>query len=299
MPDASFDSGTLARANGIELFHQCFGDRNRPALLLVMGLGTQMIAWDEAFCRRLADRGYFVIRFDNRDIGKSTWLDHEDVPSAMALLMKAKMGMKLKVPYRLDDMAADAIGLLDALGIERAHVVGASMGGMIGQRMAIAYPSRVLTLTSIMSSTGSPDLPGPTSDAMAVMLAPPSKTVDEYIVAHRKVMKVLRAGEFPEDEAGDADRAALAWSRGYHPAGSGRQLAAIIADGDRTESLKTVTLPTLVVHGKRDPLAPVEGGIATAAAIPNAKLHLIDDLGHALPRRHWDELIGAIAAHAR
>ena len=299
MPDASFDNGTLARTNGIELFHQCFGDRTRPALVLIMGLGTQMLGWDQAFCTRLADRGYYVIRFDNRDIGKSTWFDHEDVPSPLALLTKARIGIKPKVPYTLADMADDVVGLLDALGIQRAHVVGASMGGMIGQEMAIAHPDRMLTFTSIMSSTGSPKLPGPKPEAAAILLASPAKDEESFLVAYRNMWKVLRAGEFPDDEARDTERGRAVFARGYHPAGSARQFAAIIHSGDRSEKLRALTVPTLVIHGKADPLVPVEAGIATAEAIPNAKLHLVERMGHALPTSMWDDVIGAIADHAK
>ena len=289
----------FARANGIDLCYDTFGAPDRPALLLIMGLGTQMIAWDDAFCRQLADRGYRVIRFDNRDIGRSTWFDHEDVPNIMALFAKVAIGFKPKVPYTLKDMANDSVGLLDALGIDRAHVVGASMGGMIAQQMAIDHPERLLTMTSIMSTTGDPKLPSPAPEARALLMGDPAESEDEIVAFYRKLMKVLRAGEFPEDEALDADRARAMWRRGYHPAGSGRQLAAIVASGNRTKALAKVAVPTLVIHGRPDPLVPVEGGIATAAAIPGAKLLLIERMGHAFPLSTWREVIDAIAAHAR
>ncbi len=299
MLDASQADASLVQSNGIQLCQQSFGDPSRPAILLIMGLGTQMLGWDEGFCATLADRGYRVIRFDNRDIGRSTWFDHEDVPSPLALFTKAKMGIKPKVPYTLADMADDSIGLLDALGFARAHVVGASMGGMIGQELAIHHPERMLTFTSIMSSTGNPKLPGPKPDAAAMLFGSPAKDEAEFIEGYQKMWRVLRAGEFPEDEAGDRDRAVQVWSRGYHPAGSARQFAAIIASGNRTEALRKLTVPTLVIHGRADPLVPVEAGLATAEAIPNAKLHLIDRMGHALPRAMWGELIDAIVRHAQ
>jgi len=297
--DPSTPSALHARANGVDLCYETFGDQGKPALLLVMGLGTQMLGWDEGFCRRLAERGYFVIRFDNRDIGRSTWLDDEEVPNIVMLFAKAKIGLKPKVPYTLKDMAADAVGLLDALGITRAHVVGASMGGMIGQEMAIAFPDRMLSFTSIMSSTGNPKLPGPTSEASAALTAPPSKSEDEFLANYPRILKTLRNGEFPEDEALDRGRAAAVWARGYHPAGAARQFAAIVASGDRRRALKDVGVRTLVIHGKVDPLVPVEAGIDTAAAIPGAKLVLVERMGHALPRVVWDEVIDAIAQHAR
>lgn len=300
MPDASTSAATesIVRANGVDLCYETFGDRANPPVLLIMGLGTQMLGWDDGFCRRLADRGFFVVRFDNRDIGRSTWLDHESVPNVVALLTKAKLGFKPKVAYTLKDMATDAVGLLDALGIDRAHVVGASMGGMIGQEFAMAYPARMRTFTSIMSSTGNPKLPGPTPEAAAVLTAAPSNDESAFLENYPKLLRVLRAGEFPEDEAGDRERAARVWSRGYHPAGTARQFAAIIASGNRTEGLKAIRVPTLVVHGRADPLVPVEAGLATADAIPGAKLVLIDRMGHAFPRSLWDEVIGPIVAHA-
>ena len=301
--DASFaaPSGheSIAHVNGIDLCYQTFGDATRPALLLIMGLGTQMLGWDEGFCKALADRGYFVIRFDNRDIGKSTWLDHESAPGMMALITKSRLGMKLKVPYTLKDMAADTVGLLDVLGIARAHVVGASMGGMIGQEIAIHHPERMLTFTSIMSSTGNPKLPGPKREALALMMAAPATDEASFLAAYAAMWKVLRAGRFPEDEARDAERGRAVWARGYHPAGSARQFAAIFASGNRTKALKNVKVPTLVVHGRADPLVPFEAGVATAEAIPNAKLHAIETMGHALPRSMWGELIEVIARHAQ
>ncbi len=292
------DAPHLAQANGIELCHETFGDAGDPAMLLIMGLGTQMIGWDAAFCRALADRGFFVIRFDNRDVGRSTWFDHEDVPNPILLLAKAAVGLKPKVPYDLGDMAADAIGLLDALGIAKAHIVGASMGGMIGQEIAIRHPERMLTFTSIMSTTGDPKLPAAQPEATSLLVAKPAKDVDAFVAYYRTLMKVLRAGDFPEDEALDEAHARQSWARGYHPAGSARQLAAIIASGNRTAALANVRVPTLVIHGRPDPLVPVAAGIATAEAIPGAKLMLFDRLGHALPRSLAPALVDAIATHA-
>ncbi len=298
MPDASHEGSSTIRANGIDLCYQTFGDTSKPALLLIMGLGTQMLGWDEGFCRQLALRGYFVIRFDNRDIGRSTWFDHEPIPNLMALMAKRGIGIMPKVPYTLKDMAADSVGLLKVLGIARAHVVGASMGGMIGQEIAIDHPERMLSFTSIMSTTGDSKLPSARPEVASLLVAPPAKDQAAFIPAYQNLMKILRAGEFPEDEARDAERAVLAWTRGYHPAGSARQLAAIIASGNRTKALAKVKVPTLVIHGRADPLVPVEGGIATAEAISGAKLHIIERMGHALPMSMWGEMIGAIAGHA-
>jgi pimeloyl-ACP methyl ester carboxylesterase len=296
--DTNQTDARSAHVNGIDLCYQTFGDAANPAMLLIMGLGTQMLGWDEMFCRQLAGHGFHVIRFDNRDIGKSTWLDHLEVPNPMLLLAKSAIGFKPKVPYTLKDMAADTVGLLDALGIARAHVVGASMGGMIGQEMAVAHPERMITFTSIMSTTGDRELPAAKPEATSMLVAQPAANLEEFIPFYRKLMTVLRAGSFPEDEVLDEPRAIASWQRGYHPAGSARQLAAIIASGNRSEALATVKVPTLVIHGRPDPLVPVEGGIATAAAIPGAKLVIIERMGHALPLSTWDQVIDAIAAHA-
>ena len=298
MSEASDGLSSRIRANNIDLCYQAFGDPAHPAVLLIMGLGTQMLGWDAVFCQQLADRGYRVIRFDNRDIGKSTWFDDEEVPNLMALIAKSAIGLKPKVPYTLQDMAADTVGLLDALGIAKAHVVGASMGGMIGQQMAIDHPDRMLSFTSIMSTTGDPKLPTARPEAAALLTAKPVANETEFIAFYRTLMKTLRAGEFPEDEALDDDRGLASYRRGYHPAGSGRQLAAIIASGNRTKALRTVRVPTLVIHGRPDPLVPVEGGIATAEAIPGAKLLILERMGHALPLSMWGDVIGAIDAHA-
>jgi pimeloyl-ACP methyl ester carboxylesterase len=293
------ENSSLVPANGIELCYDTFGDRAAPPLLLVMGLAAQMIAWDEAFCEQLAARGFFVIRFDNRDIGLSTRFPEHGTPDLMALLGQALMRKPVTAPYTLRDMAADAAGLLDALGITRAHIVGASMGGAIAQEMAIHLPDRLLTLTSIMSSTGDPSLPQATPEAMAVLLAPPPKDRDSYFESYKRTWAVLRGPGFPLDEAKDMERAARAWDRGLNPPGVARQLAAILASGDRTAALASVRVPTLVIHGSADPLVRHQGGVATAKAIEGARLLTIDGMGHALPISMWPQLIDAIAAHAR
>ena len=207
------------RANGVDLCYQTFGDPAQPALLLIMGLGVQMLGWDEAFCERLARDGYFVIRYDNRDIGKSTWFDHEGVPNTLLMFAKAAIGFMPKAPYTLKDMAADAVGLLDALGIARVHVAGASMGGMIGQEMAIHWPERMISFTSIMSTTGDRSLPAAKPEASSLLIARPAENRDEYLAFYKRLMKVLRAGDYPEEEALDEPRAAASWARGYHPDG--------------------------------------------------------------------------------
>ena len=287
-----------ARANGIELCYDTFGDANSPALLLIMGLASQMIAWPDEFCALLAARGYRVIRFDNRDIGLSTSFDSAGVPNIGAAMAAALQGKPVDAPYRLSDMGADAFGLLDALGIESAHVVGASMGGAIAQTMAIERPERLRTLTSIMATTGAPGLPPPTPEAMAVLLKAPATTLEDYVTSYAQTWKVLRAGSFPEDEAHDRERAERLHARGLNPPGVARQLAAILASGSRKTALGAVRVPTLVIHGDADPLVPLACGVDTAQSVAGARLVVVEGMGHALPISHWGRIIDAIAAHA-
>jgi pimeloyl-ACP methyl ester carboxylesterase len=289
----------LAKANGIELCYDTFGDRDAPALVLIMGLGSQMIAWDEEFCAQLAARGYWVVRFDNRDIGHSTKFAERGVPNVLAMLTGQVQGDAVKVPYTLRDMAEDTVGLLDALAIKSAHVVGASMGGAIAQEMAIHHSGRVRTLTSIMSSTGEPGLPLPTPEALEILRSPVPTDRDGYLARYGQILRVLRGPGFPLDEARDRERAARIFARGLNPAGAARQLAATVASGSRKEALRFVTVPTLVIHGDADPLVRPEGGVATAKGIPGAKLLVIKGMGHAFPIAMWPQIIDAIDGHAR
>lgn len=288
----------MAKANGIELCYEIFGAPDAEPLVLIMGLGAQMIHWDDEFCRELAGRGFRVIRFDNRDIGKSTRLSGGKPLRAIELIKLRLFKIAPEAPYKLWDMANDVVGLLDTLGIRAAHIVGASMGGMIAQEIAMQHPDRVLSLTSIMSSTGNPKLPQPTREASAILLAPPPTTKEEFITRFGQTWKVLRAGSFPLDEAKDLERAERTYARGLNPAGVGRQLRAILASGNRKDRLRTVKAPTLVIHGTVDPLVRVEAGKDTAASVPGAKLLLIDGMGHALPIPMWPAIIDAIAEHA-
>jgi len=287
-----------ARANGIELCWDSFGEAGAPPILLIMGLAAQMIAWPDEFCERIAERGFRVIRFDNRDIGLSTHFAAAGVPNIGAALAAAVQGKPVDAPYRLSDMAADAFGLLDALGIPRAHVVGASMGGAIAQTMAIERPDRLLTLTSIMATTGEPGLPPPTPDAMRVLIALPVTTLEGFIESYAQTWKVLRAGSFPEDEALDRERAEQVFARGLNPPGVARQLAAILASGSRKAGLRSVRVPTLVLHGDADPLVPLACGVDTAESVPGARLVVIPGMGHALPISCWPRLVDEIARHA-
>jgi pimeloyl-ACP methyl ester carboxylesterase len=288
----------IARANGIDLCYEIFGDPNAEPMLLIMGLGGQMIHWDDDFCRQLAARGFRVIRFDNRDIGKSSKLSGGKRLTAVEMLKLRFLKIPVAAPYKLRDMAEDAIGLLDVLGIKSAHLVGMSMGGMIAQEIAISFPQRVRSLTSIMSTTGNPKVPPPTREAMAIVMAPPTTTREEYIARYAQTWKVLRGGSFPQDEALDRARAERTFERGLNPAGVGRQLRAVLASGSRKERLRSVKAPTLVIHGTVDPLVRPEGGKDTAASIPGAKLLMIEGMGHAIPLPMWQQVIDAIDKHA-
>lgn len=285
-------------ANDIDIVYDTFGDPSAPPMLLVMGLGGQMIAWDEEFCAALAAHGYWVIRFDNRDVGLSTKFDEAGVPDVLALMQAQAQGEANQAPYLLCDMADDAVGLLDTLEIESAHVVGVSMGGMIVQTMAIHHPDRVRTMTSIMSSTSAPDLPPPNPEAMAILVAPAPTERAAYIERSVQNWRVLNGPVFPLDEALTRERAGRAFDRGLSPEGTMRQLAAVLASGSRKEALKPVTVPTLVIHGDADPLVPVEGGIDTANSVPGAELMIIEGMGHSLPPAVAPQVIEAIVRHA-
>lgn len=288
----------MAQANGIELCWDGFGDPREAPLLLIMGLGTQKIAWDDGFCAALAARGHWVIRFDNRDVGLSTKLDALGLPNVMQMLQASMLGRPVAGPYTLSDMALDALGLLDALGIERAHVVGASMGGAIAQTLAIEHPARLHTLTSIMATSGDPTLPPPTPEALQLLMTPSPMDREGYFKRYLQTMKLLRGPGFPQDEARDLERAAMAYNRGLHPAGAARQLVAILASGSRKAALASVRAPTLVIHGDADPLVPLACGIDVADTVPGAQRLVIEGMGHALPITHWPRIVEAIAAHA-
>jgi len=284
-----------ARANGIEIEYEIFGERRARPLLLIMGLGAQMILWDEEFCALLAARGHRVIRFDNRDVGLSTKLTGCGVPNVPAAIAGLLLRGKIEAPYTISDLAADAAGLLDALAIEAAHVVGASLGGMIAQVLAIEHPTRVRTLTSMMSTTGDRTLPPAKPEAMAALLTPVPADREGNVERAVKVFRTIGSPGFPFDEERVRRRAARGYDRCFHPAGVARQLVAILASNSRKEALAAVTAPTLVIHGSDDPLIPVEGALDTAAAIPGAELMIIEGMGHDLPRAVWPRVIDAIS----
>ena len=284
----------FADVGDIRLCYETFGERGNTPMLLIMGLGTQMLAWHEDFCRELAGRGFFVIRYDNRDVGRSTHFEDVPPPRPSELLRR-----RIRRPaYTLGDMADDAAGLLEALGLASAHVVGASMGGMIAQAVAARHPARVRSLTSIMSTTGNRWRGQPAVRIYPYLLARPPRTKEEGVERIARVFRVIGSPGFERDEEELRTMAALAWDRDSSRTGTARQLAAIIASGDRTPDVRRISAPTLVIHGTNDRMVRPSGGRATARAIPGSRLMLVRGMGHDLPRAVWPRLIGAIAEHA-
>jgi pimeloyl-ACP methyl ester carboxylesterase len=281
-------------ANSIEIEYDTVGSPTDPALLLVTGLSAQLIEWQEDFVHRIAGHGFQVIRFDNRDAGKSSWLDELPVPDIAGLLAGTTAP-----PYSLGDMGNDAAALLDAVGIRAAHVVGVSMGGMIAQRLVIDHPDKVLSMTSIMSTTGDPDVGQLNNATVAALSGPPAGDRESAITTAIAGYRALGSPGFPASDEELRARAEATYERGYHPAGSARQLAAVFTATDRTEALHKVTVPTTVVHGEADPLVDISGGRATAAAIPDAELVTIPGMGHDCPPEVWPLIIDAIVHNAR
>jgi pimeloyl-ACP methyl ester carboxylesterase len=290
------DPTQRAVVGDVEIAYESFGNRADPSLLLVMGLATQMLGWDERFCAQLADRGFHVVRFDNRDIGLSTHLSEAGVPDLGALLGGEPSATP--PPYTLLDMARDTVGLLDALDVDSAHVVGASMGGMIAQQLAIGHPDRVRSLTSIMSTT-TRDVGAARPEATAALFLPPPLDADQAVERAIAVYRVIGSPGYPLDEVRLAEVARRSFARGHDPAGVARQFSAIVVSPDRTPGLRELDVPTLVIHGERDPLVQVDGGHATAAAVPGARLVVIPGMGHNLPEPLWPLLVDELVAHAR
>jgi pimeloyl-ACP methyl ester carboxylesterase len=278
---------------GVELCYETFGDPAAPAILLTMGLATQMLAWHEDLCTALADRGFHVIRFDNRDVGRSQHMNGH-VPSLFQLLRRDRRAAS----YTLEDMAADGVGLLDRLEIDAAHVVGASMGGMIAQTMAARHPDRVLSLVSWMSNTGSRWSGQPSPLIWPVLVTKPPRDRERYMEHAVRVFSKIGSPGFPRDEADLRRIAGMSYDRGLNPAAGARQLAAIIHAGDRTPLLRTITAPTLVIHGSKDRMVPLSGGRATARAIPGARLLIVEGMGHDMPRQVWPRVLDAIEQNA-
>jgi pimeloyl-ACP methyl ester carboxylesterase len=286
------------RANGITIEYEEFGRRDSTPLLLIMGLGAQMVIWHESLCGQLADRGFRVIRYDNRDVGLSTKF-HDACPNPAQLIADVFLGRSVTPPYSLDDMAQDAAGLLQALGIPSAHVVGASMGGMIAQILAIQYPERVLTLTSIMSTTGDPNLPQPNPDVLKLLMQTPPAERQGAIEHGLRIWRALHGPGFEFDEVRIREVVELAYDRDPDPNGTARQLLAILTAASRKGRLGSLAIPALVIHGDADPLVPIAAGYDTAEAIQGARMLVIDGMGHELPEGAWPRVVDAVAELAQ
>ena len=288
-------------ANNIDIYYEENGPADGPVILLVMGLGAQMIAWPDEFIHGLVSKGYRVIHYDNRDVGMSQRMEGAKAPHLVWTMFKARIGLPVRVPYTLGDMAADGIGLLDALGIDKAHVVGASMGGMIVQLMAANHPERTLSMTSIMSSSGKAGLPGARPDIQRQFMVkrPPDASREEAVAFGAALVSAFSFPDPARPENAHAEMTAKAFDRGYYPVGTRRQLLAIIADGSRVERLKAIKVPTLVVHGGADPLVPKEGSEDIARHIPGARLEIIDEMAHDLPPSQVGRILDLIAGHAK
>jgi pimeloyl-ACP methyl ester carboxylesterase len=285
-----------AHNGSVDIYYETFGDPADPALLMINGLGSQSINYRDEMCERFVARGFFTIRFDNRDVGLSTKFDHV-APSMGAVLKAIDAGKEPEVAYRLADMATDALAVLDELGIERAHVVGASMGGMIVQQLAIEHPERLLSMTSVMSTTGDPDVGRPTPEALAIITGPPATDRDSAIARHQESIRT-----YGSPAHYDAERLALvageAYDRCFNPAGVARQMQGVMASGDRSDALRNVRVPALVIHGDADKLIDISGGRRTAACIPGARFEVVEGMGHDYPPAYWDRWAELVADHA-
>jgi proline iminopeptidase len=291
------------QANGLTFHYESRGNENDPVILLIMGLGAQMILWPEPLIDLLVQAGFRVVRFDNRDVGLSSRLEHMSVPNVPLQAVKFLMGLPVKAPYRIEQMATDTVALIDALGLKRPHVVGASMGGMIGQNLAAHYRDRVASLTSIMSTTGRRSLPKPTKQARTAILQPPPKQGDTEAAIHRMmlVFRAIGSRSHPPDPAHLREICERHVRRSHYPAGAARQLLAIAASGDRTAVVRQIKAPTLVIHGDEDPLVPLACGVDTANAIQygggNANLVVVKGMGHDFPLVLIPQIATEIAAH--
>ncbi|MEQ1439812.1 alpha/beta hydrolase [Fontimonas sp. SYSU GA230001] len=286
------------RSNGIELEYETFGRAGDPALLLIMGLGGQLVLWPDSFCENLARAGHHVIRYDNRDVGLSSKMDHLGKPNLVRSSLAYRLGLPVRAPYSLDDMTLDAVGLLDALGVESAHVVGMSMGGMIAQLLAARHAPRVRSLTSIMSSSGSRRVPGPKLAVQLRLVRRPQRLDREGLIAHgMQTWRMIGSPGFPEDEPVLRDKVARQLERNIHPQGFVRQMTAIMASGSRAPLLRRVTAPALIIHGKEDPLVPVPAAHDLARHLPHARVEIIDGMGHDLPRALLPRIERSILRH--
>jgi pimeloyl-ACP methyl ester carboxylesterase len=289
-----------AKANGIEIEYETAGNKTDPALLLIMGLGAQLTIWPDALIEGLAKKGFFVIRYDNRDTGLSTDFGASGVPNIAEAIGKVMQGHKVDAPYLVKDMAADGIGLLDALGLDRAHMVGASMGGMIAQTVAALWPQRTRSLVSIYSTSGRPGLPIGKPEALAMLTAQPEGPAREQLIKHGiKLRTAIGSPGYPVDEAALRAFVEKNVDRRWYPEGAARQYLSVIASGDRVELLKTVKVPTLVLHGEEDPLLPVEGGRDVARLVPGAEIQTYPGWGHDFPSQLIPTLVERIAGFCK
>jgi pimeloyl-ACP methyl ester carboxylesterase len=288
-----------AYANGIQIEYETFGDPSSPTLLLIIGLGSQLIHWQDEFCQQIADNGYHVIRYDNRDVGLSTKFDEPSMPEIMDKVMALFSGQEVTTPYTIDDMANDAVGLLDALNIDKAHICGMSMGGMIAQTLAITNPSRILSLISICSHSGNREKFIPTQEATEAMLTPAPEEREPFIEYFSNFLKLIYGTGLPFDEEFHKIIAGQSFDRSFCPKGTGRQYLAIMVQKDRTDDLGNLKVPSLIIHGDEDPLVPLAGGKATADAIPEAELMIIRGMGHVIPNlnAYWSDIKDAMIKH--
>lgn len=284
-------------ANNVRLAYDDFGNANDPAILLIMGMATQMTAWPLSFCRGLADRGFYVVRYDNRDVGLSEKMLTARIPSTLDMMLKAGINRPLKVSYKLDDMATDALELMNALNLNQAHVVGVSMGGMIGQVLAAKHTSRVCSLTSIMSSSGDPNLPRASKKVTRALLKRYLGLVKPGLKSTIAFQRLIGSPGFPQSDDELNEKVRAAFQRSFYPPGFARHMAAIMASGSRVELLKAIKAPSLVIHGRDDVLVPLACGVDTARQIPNAALKIIDGMGHNLPESLVPILTDLVADH--
>ena len=287
------------QANGLQLEYDTFGDPGNEPMLLIMGLGTQMTSWQPDFCNALAAHGHYVVRFDNRDVGLSTKFDGVRAPGRLRYLLNHLFHADLHPPYTLEDMAADAAGVLDALEIDAAHVVGASMGGMIAQLMTVGHPERVRTLTSIMSTSGHRSLPRARPEVFRHMVVDRPRNASAAVMLEHTIetVKLISSPGYPRSDEEWRELISFSVNRSFYPQGFARQMAAIVADGSRVQRLKRINVPTLVIHGSEDPLVPVECGIDTASHIKGARLEIVEGMGHDIPPPLIDTLTSMIASH--
>jgi len=287
----------VVTTNGINIEYETFGKTSSTPLLLIMGLGVQMIFWPDGFCRSLAEKDFYVIRFDNRDVGLSSKFEEAGIPDVLTGMTAALRGEKVEAPYTLEDMADDAAGLLDSLKIKKAHICGASMGGMIAQTLAAKYPQKTLSLISIMSNTGDHEQKQPEPEVLALLVTPAPEERGAYIRHSVEVQKKIGGKGIPCDEEWAGEIAGKSFDRCFYPQGITRQMMAIMAGGNRKPFLAGIKAPTLVIHGSDDPLVPVENGKDTADSIPGAEILIVKGMGHDLPAGTWPQIIDGITKH--